>query len=193
MNTKEDIEKTFLKDLAEYNKIFKKIEKSEELLNALTQESKMSQKDVNHLYIEFKINHAELLLAELEKFVDLMEKNYACLEDSWSLIDGSKIDLRHIKASKNLDFDKTIKKCDEIIKKVYLKYEELERDKKKLTRNGFLKFLMWYGSIYSLLSLGVGFFIWDSLKDQKVVAVLVWIIILAFTWDWAKGKFWRKE
>ena len=34
MNTKEDIEKTFLKDLAEYNKIFKKIEKSEELLNA---------------------------------------------------------------------------------------------------------------------------------------------------------------
>lgn len=193
MNTKEDIIKGFLMDLEEYNKVFKKIEKSEELFDAITKGSKMSNKDFNQVYVDFKINHTELLLDELQKFVDDMEKKYAWLNDSWTLIDTSKRELGGIKYSKYTDFDKTINRCDVIIKKIYSEYDRLRDNQKKLIRNGLTKFLIFYGSVCAILSVGGGFLLWDRIKSDIGATGFIWIILVVITWNIAKSKFWRKE
>lgn len=190
MNTKEDIIRGFLKDLEEYNRVLKKIEKSEALFNAITENSKMPLNEFNKLYVDFKINHAELLLEELQNFVNALEKKYAWLSDYLVFINKNKRELRDIKYSKDTNLDKTIKNCDKIIKEVYLKYNELQDNEKKLIRNGLVKFTIFYGTICTILSIGVSFFIFDQIKEDVVKAGLWWVLFVIITWNVAKDKYW---
>ena len=192
-NTKEDIIKSFLKDLESYNRIFNKIEKAEEFFSAIIKKEGIKPKEFKKLYVDFKINHTELLLEELKRFVDDLELKYAYLNDSWTLIDGHKQELREIKTSRNVDSDSCIKKCEEIIKVVYTEYRRLQNEKKKEIRKGFVKFFAFYGSIYGALSTGFTIIFWDWVKDNTPAAILLFLFIWALTWNYAKTKFWRKE